>query len=133
MGARICFTNHIHIAEKSFDNGLIKEIGYKDVTPEIIEEIGQDDRIKMIQISSRLPKKAYGVIDRILERRPHLTKVWLEAYLRYHKEAVNPEYLCELPNLRGLHLNLFDCKWLLQYENLRTLYLGKKAKKNLPH
>ncbi len=156
MGARICFTNHIHIAEKSFDNGLIKEIGYKDVTPEIIEEIGQDDRIKMIQISSRLPKKAYGVIDRILERRPdlylrifsvgttcetfdlsvlgqmpHLTKVWLEAYLRYHKEAVNPEYLCELPNLRGLHLNLFDCKWLLQYENLRTLYLGKKAKKNL--
>ncbi len=187
MGARICFTNHIHIAEKSFDNGLIKEIGYKDITPKLLEEIGQDDRIKMIQISSRLPKKAYGVIDRILERRPdlylrifsvgttcetfdlsvlgqmpHLTKVWLEAYLRYQKEAVNPEYLCELPNLKGLHLNLFDCrdyqfvnhlssnleelilyadtmgggirfdcKWLLQYENLRTLYLGKKAQKNL--
>lgn len=187
MGARICFTNYIHIAEKSFNNGLIKEIGYKDITPELLEEIEQDGRIKMIQISSRLPIKAYEVIDRILERRPdlylrifsvgttcetfdlsvlgqmpHLSKVWLEAYLRYHKEAVNPEYLCELSNLKGLHLHLFDCrdyqfvnhlshsleelllyadtmgggirfdcKWLLQYENLHTLYLGKKAQKNL--
>ena len=25
----------------------------------------------------------------------------------------------------------FDCKWLLQYEKLHTLWLGKKAKKNL--
>lgn len=25
----------------------------------------------------------------------------------------------------------FDCKWLLQYQNLKYLYLGKKAKKNL--
>lgn len=70
--------------------------------------------------------------------------------------------LCELPNLRGLHLNLFDCRdyrfikhlsknleelclyadtmggsvqfdceWLLQYERLHALDLGKKARKNL--
>lgn len=25
----------------------------------------------------------------------------------------------------------FDCEWLLNYKRLRTLYLGKKAKKNL--
>lgn len=25
----------------------------------------------------------------------------------------------------------FDCKWLLQYKNLHTLWLGKKAKKNI--
>lgn len=187
MGARICFTNHIHIAEKSFNNGLIKEIGYRDITPEMLDEIEQDNRVKMIQISSRLPEKAYEVIDHILERRPdlyfrifsigttcetfdlsvlgqmsHLERIWLEAYLRYNKEAVNPEYLCEFPNLKGLHLDLFDCrdyqfvnglsqnleelrlyadtmgsgirfdcKWLLQYENLHTLYFGKKAQKNL--
>lgn len=75
MGARICFTNYIHIAEKSFNNGLIKEIGYKDITPELLEEIEQDGRIKMIQISSRLPIKAYEVIDRILERRLDLSNL----------------------------------------------------------
>lgn len=25
----------------------------------------------------------------------------------------------------------FDCKWLLRYKKLHTLWLGKKAKKNL--
>ena len=25
----------------------------------------------------------------------------------------------------------FDCKWLLQYDKLNTLWLGKKAKKNI--
>ena len=135
MGARICFTNHIHIAEKSFDNGLLKYVGYQDITPEVLDEITHDSRIKMVQIDRQLPQEAYEVIDRILERRPdlylrifsigstcgpfdlsvlgrmpHLSKVWLEAYLRYDKNALNAEYLCELPNLRGLHLNLFDCR-----------------------
>lgn len=187
MGARISFTNHIHIAEKSFDNGLLRYIGYMDITPDMMDAIVQDSRIKMVQIDRELPEEAYEAIDRILERRPdlyfrifsigttcekfdlsvlgqmpHLSKVWLEAYLRYDKNALNMEYLCELSALKGLHLDLFDCRdyrfvnqlshnleelilyadtmgagiqfdceWLLQYGKLQSLFLGKKAKKNL--
>ena len=186
MGARINFTNHVHIANRSKKNGVMEFIGYNDITPELIEEIVHDERIKWIQISEKLPMQGYRMIDSILERRedlyfrifhiidgntfdisffndmPHLTRVWLDAHLREDKHAVNYEYLCELPNLKGLHLDLFDCrdysfinnlspkleelimfadsmsgtvkfdcKWLLQYKELQSLYLGKKAKKNL--
>lgn len=186
MGARINFTNHVHIANKSFKNGVMEFIGYNDISPELIEEIAHDKRIKWIQISENLPEQGYQIIDSILERRedlyfrifnindgntfdisffsnmPHLTRVWLDGHLRENKQAVNYEYLCELPNLKGLHLALFDCrdysfinnlspkleelilfadsmsgtvkfdcKWLLQYKELHSLFLGKKAKKNL--
>lgn len=50
-----------------------------------------------------------------------MSKVWLKAYLRYDKNALNMEYLCELPALKGLHLDLFDCEWLLQYGKLQSL------------
>lgn len=186
MGARINFTNHVHIANRSKKNGVMEFIGYKDISPELIEEIVHDKRIKWIQISENLPEQGYQMIDSILERRedlyfrifhiidgntfdisffsdmPHLTRVWLDAHLREDKHAVNYEYLCEIPNLKALHLDLFDCrdysfinnlspkieelllfadsmsgtvkfdcKWLLQYKELHSLYLGKKAKKNL--
>ena len=186
MGARISFTNHIHIAEESFGNGVMKGFGYNDISSEMLEEIAQDKRIKWVQISEELPEKAYQMIDRIFEKRqdlyfrifsiygdktfdisvleqmPHLSRVWIDAHLRENKNAINLEYLCKLPNLKGLHLDLFDrrdytfinnlssdleeliifadtmsgaiqfdCKWLLQYKELCSLYLGKKAKKNL--
>ena len=186
MGARISFTNHIHIAEEAFGNGVMKGFGYNDISSEMLEEIAQDKRIKWVQISEELPEKAYPMIDRIFEKRqdlyfrifsiygdktfdisvleqmPHLSKVWIDAHLRENKNAINLEYLCKLPNLKGLHLDLFDrrdytftnnlssdleeliifadtmsgaiqfdCKWLLQYKELCSLYLGKKAKKNL--
>lgn len=186
MGARISFTNHIHIAEESFENGVMKGFGYNDISSEMLEEIAQDKRIQWVQISEELPSKAYQMIDRIFEKRqdlyfrifsiygdktfdisvlgqmPHCSKVWIDAHLRENKNAINLEYLCELPNLKGLHLDLFDrrdytfinnlspnleeliifadtmsgaiqfdCKWLLQYKELHSLYLGKKAKKNL--
>lgn len=186
MGARINFTNHIEIAAESFDNGLLRFIGYKDVTPELAKQIVQDRRIRYIQVSGELPEEAYQVIDGILERRqdlyfriygigrdrtfdlsvleqmPHLSRVRIDARLKENKTAVNAEYLCRLPGLKGLHLDLFDCRdygfvkelspdleelvlfadtmqgtvrfdceWLLSYKKLRSLYLGKKAKKNL--
>lgn len=186
MGAWVNFTNHIHIAVKSFENGVLKGFGYNDISSEKMEKIVNDQKIKWVQISEELPQQAYRMIDRILERRqdlylrifniygdktfdisilgqmPHLSKIWIDAHLRENKDAINLEYLCELPNLKGLHLNLFDCrdytfinnlssgleeliifadtvgggiqfdcKWLLQYKELHSLYLGKKAKKNL--
>ena len=188
MGAWIDFTNHIHIAKQSSENGVLKYVGYRDITPEMIDEITQNKRIQWIQIDENLPERAYREIDRILERRPdlyfrifgigtyrnetfdlsvlslmpHLSKIRIDGHLEKNKEAVNPEYLCELPNLKGVHLTLFDrldygfvkdlsadleelvlyadtmgkavqfdCEWLLKYQKLQTLFLGKKAKKHI--
>ena len=33
MGARINFTNHVHIANKSLKNGVMEFIGYNDISP----------------------------------------------------------------------------------------------------
>lgn len=188
MGAWIDFTNHMHIAKQSSENGVLKYVGYRDITPEMIDEITQNKRIQWIQIDENLPERAYREIDRILERRPdlyfrifgigtygnetfdlsvlsqmpHLSKIRIDGHLEKNKEAVNPEYLCELPNLKGVHLTLFDrldygfvkdlsadleelvlyadtmgkavqfdCEWLLKYQKLQTLFLGKKAKKHI--
>lgn len=186
MGARIDFTNHIHIAAESFENGVLKYVGYRDVTQELLEEIARDARLKYVQISGELPEAAYRTIDDILARRPdlyfrifniygdrtfdlsvlgrmpHLSRVRIDAHLRDNKEAIDLAYLCELPDLKGLHLDLFDwrdysfikrlspaleeltlfadtvsggvqfdCQWLLPYGKLRSLFLGKKAKKHL--
>lgn len=188
MGAWLDFTNHIHISKQSSEDGVLKCIGYKDITSEMIDEIAQNNRIKWIQIDENLPDRAYLEMDRILERRPdlyfrifgigtygnetfdlsvlsqmpHLSKIRIDGHLAKNKEAVNPEYLCELPNLKGVHLTLFDrldygfvkdlsadleelilyadtmgkavqfdCEWLLRYQKLQTLFLGKKAKKHL--
>lgn len=72
MGARIDFTRHIHISKKSSEDGVLKYVGYKDITPKLIDEIAQNERIKWIQIEENLPNRAYRQIDRILERRPDI-------------------------------------------------------------
>lgn len=134
MGAEISFTNHIHISEKTHVFKPIEYIGFNDLTQEKLEQITKDKRILWVQIDEVLPEAAYRAIDEILERRPdlyfrvfgidgnnrfdlsvlglmpHLTKVRIEAHLRADKDAVNIEYLRELPNLTGLHLDLFDCR-----------------------
>lgn len=136
MGAEVNFTNHIHIAGKSHKFKCLEFIGFNDLTDEVLDQIAEDRRILWVQIDEMLPEAAYSTIDRIFERRPdlyfrvfnigsvginrfdlsvlelmpHLTKVWIEAYMRYDKNAVNIEYLCKLPNLTGLHLDLFDLR-----------------------
>lgn len=188
MGARINFTNHVHIAKQTSKNGVLKYVGYEEITSELIEEIANSSRIKWVQIDENLPDRAYREIDRILERRPdlyfrifgigaygnetfdlsvlrqmpHLTKIRLDGHLTENKEAIKPEYLCGLLNIKGLHLTLFDrldyrfvkdlapdleelilyadtmgknvqfdCDWLSGFKKLHTLFLGKKAKKNI--
>lgn len=44
MGARISFTNHIHISDESFENGVMKGLGYNDISSEMLEEIAHDKR-----------------------------------------------------------------------------------------
>ncbi len=188
MGAWVDFDSHIDIAKKSWEGHGLKFIGWRHLDPKLMEEIVHNPSIKWIQMGKDLdlPQKAYRKIDEILERRPdiyfriygiygdepfdlsvlglmpHLTRVQLDARLTEDRDAINFEYLCELRNLKGLHLELFDCRdysfiknlsseleelaimaetasggiqfdcgWLLRYEKLRSLFLGKKARKHL--
>lgn len=136
MGAEVCFTNHIHISDRASRVGPLELVSFNDLTSEKLNQIAENEQIKWIQIDKVLPEEAYCAIDKIFERRPdlyfrvfnigsgginrfdlsvlglmpHLKNLWVEAYLRYDKDAVNIEYLHEYPNLTGLHLNLFDCR-----------------------
>lgn len=105
MGAWINFTNHIHISYESHQNGVMKFVGYNDITPEIMEEIVQDQKIKWIQISQEFPEKAYQVIDNILAKRPdlyfrilifmgirHLTFLFLGRCLIYQRYGLKPTF-----------------------------------------
>lgn len=130
MGARIDFTNHITILAEPFSKD--SQTGYKDITPEYIDKIAGDDRIKWVQIIGEMPDEAYPVMDAIFERRsdlyfrifninaerpfdlsvlklmPHLERVKIDASVKGNQEAVNVEELAALPNLKGLRLDLFD-------------------------
>ena len=96
-----------------------------------------------------------------LERMPHLKKLRIDCHLRSCPDKIDFNILTRLklkalhldafdlkdysfiqflsPELEELVINAdtmggsiqFDCKWLLHYPNLKNLWLGKKAKKNL--
>lgn len=185
MGTYINLSNHIHIAIKSYTNGFLKWLGYKDVDDEVINDIVSNKEIKTIQISESLPDEAYQIIDKLLSLRPditfrlwdfieedkvdisfllkmpHLTRLRLDVYLRDNQQKIDFDVLTKL-NLKSFYINCFDlrdyeflqylsldleeltimadtmgpgikfdCTWLLRYKNLKSLWLGKKAKKNL--
>lgn len=94
-----------------------------------------------------------------LRRMPHLQHLSIECHLRSTPDLIDFSVLKEL-KLKSLSLDafdlydyrflqeldsnieeltiladgksvLFDCRWLMQYKNLHTLWLGKKAKKNI--
>ena len=96
-----------------------------------------------------------------LERMPHLKKLRIDCHLRSCPDKIDFNILTRLklkalhldafelkdynfiqflsPELEELVINAdtmggsiqFDCKWLLHYPNLKNLWLGKKAEKNL--
>lgn len=54
----------------------------------------------------------------------------LKDYSFVNRLSENLQELCISADNMGGSI-VFDCKWLLQYRQLKTLYLGKKAKKNI--
>lgn len=177
--------NYIEISDKTKKGGVLEEFSYKDINENFIHDILLDDIIKTIQISKKLPNKAYQIIDSILERKPqlvlrvhglffynqydisflnnipHLRRLRIDCHLKDWNDRIDFHILTKL-NLKSLYLNAFDlrdytfindlsrdleelhifadtmggaiqfdCKWLLQYKNLHTLWLGKKAKRNI--
>lgn len=136
--------NFIHIGEQSRKDGISRQLGYEDITSKLLDEIVKDDWIRWIQINKKLPDRAYREIDRIFERRqdlyfrifgigtgenktfdlsvlsqmPHMSRIRLDGDFTENKEAVNLAYLCELTNLKGVHLTLFD---RLDYSFIRSM------------
>lgn len=136
--------NFFHIGEQSREDGISRQLGYEDITSKLLDEIVKDDRIRWIQINKKLPDRAYREIDRIFERRqdlyfrifgigtgenktfdlsvlsqmPHMSRIRLDGDLTENEEAVNLAYLCELTNLKGVHLTLFD---RLDYSFIRSM------------
>jgi len=186
MGAWVNFTNHINIANKSWESHGLRFVGYKDITEDFIEKTVNDLSIIRIQISESLPAEAFHLIDKMLSRRPdmcfrifglygdnnfnlavlremkYLKKLWIDAHLRDNTGMLDCNVLSDFAGLKELHLELFDlrdysfmqnlsddieklvlsadtmggsinfdCKWLLRYSRLNTLYLGKKANRNI--
>lgn len=96
-----------------------------------------------------------------LEKMPHLNKLRIDCHLRSCPDMIDFNILTRLnlkalhldafdlrdysflqflsPELEALLINAdtmggairFDCKWLLRYNSLKNLWLGKKAKKNI--
>lgn len=186
LGAYISVDRHIHISNMTSLNGILKQIGYMDISNEMINDITSNSKLKLIQISDYLPDDAYKIIDRILFLRPDIS-FRIFHFLDY--DDVDISFLREMPNLRNLQIDCidfknnqnridfsileelklkkltvscfdlrnyefiqnlseeieslsimadtmgssvkFDCKWLLRYKRLNTLWLGKKAKKNI--
>ena len=186
MGTYICFDRHIDIGNETRTNGILSQLGYADINEQVINEIGNNKRLKWIQISECLPDEAYQKIDQILSVRPditfrlfhfldcreidisflmnmpHVKKLKIDCIdFKSNENRINLSVLAEL-NLKSLHMECFDlrnyefiqnlsdeleelsimadtmgsgirfdCTWLLKYKNLQTLWLGKKAGKNL--
>lgn len=186
MGAYICFDRHIHIANKTWSNGILSHLGYMDIDEQTFNEIINNKKLKWIQISDYLPDEAYRKIDQIFSVRqditfrlfhflnneevdisflkdmPHVKRLQIDCIdFRNNPKKINLSILEEL-NLKSLHIECFDlrdyefvqnlsdeleellimadtmgpgikfdCTWLLKYQNLQTLWLGKKAKKNI--
>lgn len=186
MGTYISVDRHIHVSNKTSSNGVIKQIGYMDISDEMIDDIINNPKLKWIQISDYLLDDAYKIIDRILSLRPDISFRIFD-FLDY--DVVDISFLRKIPNLRNLRIDYidfkenqhridfsilkelklkkftvscfdlrdyefiqnlseeieslsimadtmgpgvkFDCKWLLRYKHLNTLWLGKKAKKNI--
>lgn len=186
MGARICFDRHIHIGNETRTNGILSQLGYTDINEQTLNEIGNNKKLKWIQISDHLPNEAYRKIDQILSVRPDIT---FRLFHFINNYEIDISFLMNMPHMKRLQIDCidfesnpkrinlsvlaelslkslriecfdlrdyefiqnlsdeleelsiiadtmgpgirFDCTWLLKYKNLQTLWLGKKAKKNL--
>lgn len=177
--------NFIEISDKNRKGTGVECFSYKNINEKFIREILSNDKIKTIQISKKLPDKAYQMIDSILERKPqldfriyglylynqydisflekmpHVRRLRIDCHLRDWNDGLDFNILTKL-SLKSLYVNAFDlkdytfvnnlsenleelhifadtmggsirfdCRWLLQYKKMHTLWLGKKAKKNI--
>lgn len=107
MGARICFDRHIHIGNETRINGILSQLGYADINEQMLNEIGNNKRLKWIQISDCLPNEAYQKIDQILLVRPDIT-FRLFHFINYHE--IDISFLMNMPHMKRLQIDCIDFK-----------------------
>lgn len=151
------FINDIVSDEKIKEIQISKEL--PDEAYEVIDSILAKKPELMFRIYGLYDEKKFDIS--FLERMSHLESLCIDCHLRACPEKIDFNILTRLnlktlhldafdlrdysfmqhlsPKLEELVISAdtmggaiqFDCKWLLRYTALNTLWLGKKAKKNI--
>ena len=87
-------------------------------------------RIDCIDFKSNPERINFDVLSRLNLRLLHIACFDMKNYEFIKKLSDNLEELLIMADTLGGGTN-FDCSWLLKYKNLKSLWLGNKAKKNL--
>lgn len=118
MGAYICFDRHIHIANKTWSNGVLSHLGYEDIDEQTLNEIVNNKKLKWIQISGYLPNEGYEKIDHILSLRPDIT---FRLFHFLDNDDVDISFLLNMPHVKRLQIDSIDCRNNHQRINLSVL------------
>jgi len=102
MGAPICFNRHIHIANQTWSNGILCELGYLDMNEQTLDEIVRNKELNWIQISDHLPNEAYRKIDQILSMRPDIT---FRLFHFLDNDEVDISFLMDMPHVKRLQID----------------------------
>jgi len=123
MGAHICFDRHIHIANKTWSNGVLSHLGYEDIDEQTLNEIVSNKKLKWIQISGYLPNEAYRRIDRILSVRSDIT---FRLFHFLNNDEVDISFLLNMPHVKRLQIDSIDFR-----NNPKRINLSVLAELNL--
>ena len=118
MGAHIRFDRHIHIANKTWSNGVLSHLGYEDINEQILNEIINNKKLKWIQISGYLPNEGYRKIDQILSLRPDIT---FRLFHFLNNDEVDISFLLNMPHVERLQIDSIDFRNNPQRINLSVL------------
>ena len=128
MGAYIRFDRHIHIANKTWSNGVLSHLGYEDINEQTLNEIINNKKLKWIQISAYLPEEAYRKINQIFSLRPDIT---FRLFHFLNNEEVDLSFLKDMPYVKKLQIDSIDFRdnprrinlSILQELNLKSLHI----------
>jgi len=118
MGAHVRFDRHIHIANKTWSNGVLSHLGYEDIDEQTLNEIVNNKKLKWIQISGYLPNEGYEKIDHILSLRPDIT---FRLFHFLDNDDVDISFLLNMPHVKRLQIDSIDCRNNPQRINLSVL------------
>ena len=118
MGTHVRFDRHIHIANKTWSNGVLSHLGYEDIDEQTLNEIVNNKKLKWIQISGYLPNEGYEKIDHILSLRPDIT---FRLFHFLDNDDVDISFLLNMPHVKRLQIDSIDCRNNPQRINLSVL------------
>lgn len=118
MGVHICFDRHIHIGNETKTNGILSQLDHTDINEQTLNEIGNNKKLKWIQISDYLPNEAYRKIDQILSVRPDIT---FRLFHFINNYEIDISFLIDMPHMKRLQIDCIDFKSNSKRINLSVL------------